>query len=104
VDGQAFVVEAVVEATEGVLDPLVDGPAGTGAVDEPELVGDLVADERQRVVVKVGEVDLVGTGPGADRRAGRIDGLDDGEVVAEMQPRTEPARGIATPSPTCCRG
>ncbi len=57
VHGDADVVEVVVEATQRVGDPPVGAAAPTVPVQHRDLVGHLVADQRQRVVVQVGQPD-----------------------------------------------
>jgi hypothetical protein len=62
----------------------VSRTAGAPAVDQRDLVGELIADQRQRVVVEDRYENLGRAHPSGHRRSVRVDRLENHEIVAQM--------------------
>jgi hypothetical protein len=87
VDSPALVDEHVVESPLDVADARHRGPARARLAEDGDLVGDLVADQRHRVVVEVRQVHLGRALAGRDRAAPLVDRLNDPQVLAQMGAR-----------------
>ena len=87
VDPTTVVVEHVVEPALDVRHAAVRRPARARLGQDRHLVGDLVADQRQRAVEQVRQIDLGRPLSRRDRPAVVVDRLDDQQIVAQVRPR-----------------
>ncbi len=85
------VVEHIVQSTLDIVNAAVRRTTRTGFVQERNLVVELVANERQDAVEKIGQVHFGRWDAGGYRPALRVDRFDDDQIVAQMHAAPVPA-------------